>query len=427
MENLNATSKRTTFHLHLYPTTTTTDGSLNRNHTTFKRMICGIPDFEAYFDRKNEHVSWNSNKVIKLNPCETSRNDIRSKTVKYHLKMDRPSKFMIMCLTRIEDALLRNGTLKKKKHKSFLVSDWGIEFWQGFMSRSNILDTSGDSADVISENEKEGIDIDGLSFLYLVTSQEITAQVRSVCKPLHELGIQTVCLHTAAPQDHQIRSLKASEPEFFISTPQIFLELVSLEAIDMSRLSLLIKATKQYIPGESQAVIFNGSLGSFSSSALKNMLGDHKAICRLSANVSITSQSVGISQSVDTCTSEEKLSKVQISQGALCRKNVKLQLFVDTLTAQGYSISKNSFSDGTQDLNSNYFEVVIMISLPLSIGNYVIILTRMARRTVNGVLHSLFSLQKYANLAGPLMEILEQCGQTVLVPLRNYLYSSFLL
>lgn len=158
-------------------------------------MSCGLPDSEAYFDGKNQHVSWNSNKVIKLNPCETSRKDICSKSsmsieleqanhnaqtkakecakslhsqaMKYHLKMDRPSKFMIMCLTRIEDGLLRNGTLKKKKHKSFLVSDWGIEFWQGFVSGLNILDTSGDcssieqiawivstAADVISENEK---------------------------------------------------------------------------------------------------------------------------------------------------------------------------------------------------------------------------------------------------------------------------------
>ncbi|KAI3916613.1 hypothetical protein MKW98_026355 [Papaver atlanticum] len=496
----------------------TIDGSMNGNCTAFKRMSCGLPDSEAYFDGKNEHDSWNRNKVIKLNPCETSRNDICSKSsmgielvqanhngqmkvkenaqsfnsqaMKYHLKMDRPSKFMIMCLTRIEDALLRNGTLKKKKHKSFLVSDWGIEFWQGFVSGSNILDTSGDcssieqiawivstAADVISENEKEGLDIDGPSFLYLVPSQERAAQVRSVCKPLQELGIQTVCLHTAAPLDHQIRSLKASEPEFVISTPERFLELVSLEAIDVSGLSLLvidrleccirdgllneIKATKQSIPGESQAVIFNGSLGSFSSSALQNLMGDHKAICRLSANISIASQSAGISQSVDTCTSEEKLSKgIQIlnkeygmrSQSKSLKalfvgKDVKSQLFADTLTAQGYSILKNPFSDGTQDLNSEKkaivcladldevgrmtnmgeFEVVIMISLPPSISNYVSILIRMARRTVNGVLHSLFSLQEDANLVGPLTEILEQCGQTIPVPLRNYLYSSSLL
>ncbi|XP_026397637.1 uncharacterized protein LOC113293087 [Papaver somniferum] len=429
----------------------------------------------------------NHNAQTKVKECAKS---LHSQAMKYHLKMDRPSKFMIMCLTRIEDALLRNGTLKKKKHKSFLVSDWGVEFWQGFVSGSNILDTSGDcssieqiawivstAADVISENEKEGVDIDGPSFLYLVPSQERAVQVWSVCKPLQELGIQTVCLHTAAPLDHQIRSLKASEPEFVISTAERFLELVSLEAIDMSGLSLLVidrlecclrngflnemKVMKQSIPGESQAVIFNGSLGSFSSSALQNLLDDHKAICRLSANVSIASQSAGISQSVNTCTSKEKLSKgIQIlnkeygkhSQSKSLKvlfveKNVRSQLFADTLTAQGYSISKNSFSDGTQDLNSEKkvivcvtdldevgrmtnmgeFEVVIMISLPPSINNYVSILTRMARRTVNGVLHSLFSLQEDANLAGPLIEILEQCGQIVPVPFGNYLYSSSLL
>ncbi|RZC78869.1 hypothetical protein C5167_003074 [Papaver somniferum] len=297
----------------------TTDGSMNGNRTAFKA---------------------NHNAQTKAKECAKS---LHSQAMKYHLKMDRPSKFMIMCLTRIEDGLLRNGTLKKKKHKS--------------------------------------VDIDGPSFLYLVPSQERAAQVRLVCKPLQELGIQTVCLHTAAPLDHQIRSLKASEPEFVISTPERFLELVSLEAIDMSRLSLLVidrleccsrdgflnemKAMKQSIPGESQAIIFNGSLGSLSSSALRNLLGDHKAICRLSANVSIASQSAGISQNVDTCTSEEKLSKsIQIlnkeygmrSQSKFLKvlfvgKNVKSQLFADNLMAQGYSISKNSFSDGTQDLN----------------------------------------------------------------------------
>ncbi|XP_026458971.1 uncharacterized protein LOC113359575 [Papaver somniferum] len=294
---------------------------------------------------KNKYVSWNSNKVIKLNPCETSRNDICSKS-SMSIQLEQAN---------------HNEQMKVEENGKSLNSQ---------AVKSNILDTSGDcspikqiawivstASDVISENEKEGVDIDGPSFLYLVPSQERAAQ---------------------------IHSLKASEPEFVISTPERFLELVSLEAIDMSGLSLLvidrleccirdgflndIKGKKQYIPDESQAVIFNGSLGSFSSSALQNLLGDHKAICRLSANVSIASQSVGISQSVDTCTSEEKLLKgIQIlnKEYDMCSQSRSLKeiVCVDNLDEVG------------RMTNMDEFEVVIMISLPPYIGNYVSILT----------------------------------------------------
>ncbi|KAI3989824.1 hypothetical protein MKX01_040794 [Papaver californicum] len=432
----------------------TTDGSMKGNRTTFKRMSCGLPDSEDYFDGKNEHVSWNkqANHNGQMKDKENAQ-PFNSQAMKYHLKMDRPSKFMIMCLTRIEDALLHNGTLEKKKHKSFLVSDWGIEFWQAFVSGSDILDTSGDCSS-----------IEQIAWLVSTAADSRSGTVSMQTTPgaRNTDGELTRCCSIASPDT----SLKASEPEFVISTPERFLELVSLEAVDMSGLSLLvidglecciregfldeIKATKQSIPSESQAVIFSGSLGTFSSSALQNLLGDHKAICRLSASVSITSQSACISQSVDTCASEEKLLKGiailnkeygQRSQSQSLKvlfvgKNVKPQMFANTLKAQGYSISKNSFSDATQDMNSEKKAIVCVADLDevgrmTNMGefefNYVSILTRMARRTVNGVLHSLFSLQEDADLAGPLMEILEQCGQTVPVPLRNYLYSSSLL
>ena len=64
------------------------------------------------------------------------------------------------------------------------------------------------------------------------------------------------------------------------------------------------------------------------------------------------------------------------------------------------------------------YGVVIIPDFVLSIDDYVQILTRMARHTVNGVLHS-FLTKDDVQHAGPLIEILEQCGQTVPEALRN--------
>nr|KJB73411.1 hypothetical protein B456_011G232400 [Gossypium raimondii] len=64
------------------------------------------------------------------------------------------------------------------------------------------------------------------------------------------------------------------------------------------------------------------------------------------------------------------------------------------------------------------YGVVIIPDFVLSIDDYLQILTRMARHTVNGVLHS-FLTKDDSQHAGPLIEILEQCGQEVAEELRN--------
>ncbi|KAL9251436.1 hypothetical protein AKJ16_DCAP14957, partial [Drosera capensis] len=64
-------------------------------------------------------------------------------------------------------------------------------------------------------------------------------QVHSVCKPLKAFGVHTVSLHPGATVDNQIHGLKSCEPEFIVATPERLLELVSLEAIDLSGLYLL--------------------------------------------------------------------------------------------------------------------------------------------------------------------------------------------
>lgn len=65
---------------------------------------------------------------------------------------------------------------------------------------------------------------------------------------------------------------------------------------------------------------------------------------------------------------------------------------------------------GSADLSG--FEVILISNFIPSIDKYIQILTRMARFTVNGLLHS-FLTREDASLAAPLIEILELCRQPV--------------
>lgn len=58
------------------------------------------------------------------------------------------------------------------------------------------------------------------------------------------------------------------------------------------------------------------------------------------------------------------------------------------------------------------YDVVVLPSFVPSMDTYVHILTKMARQSVNGVLHG-FLTKGDTELAGPLISILEQCGQEV--------------
>lgn len=69
------------------------------------------------------------------------------------------------------------------------------------------------------------------------------------------------------------------------------------------------------------------------------------------------------------------------------------------------------------------YDIVIILDFVLSIDSYVQILTRMARYTVNGLLHSILT-DEDAGIAGPLIEILEKCEQVVPKALRNMYVAS---
>lgn len=393
---------------------------------------------------------------------------------------DCPSKFLIMCLNSIESALRQDGTHISEEDKPLFVNAWGVEFWKCYSAGKDILETSGSSssveqiawmvsiaADTIARKEKEGLTFASPFLLFLVPSQEKAVKVRAICKPLKALGIHTVSIHPGASLDHQIQGLKSCEPEFLVSTPERLLELVTSKAIDISGVSLLvvdglkplsnggfpdmIKTIRQSILGNPLTVVFDDCFSHASVPLVQNLLLG--STYRLSLNDTITSLSSCIIQSVNVCASEEeKLSKgIQILDEVNCNKlysqplkvlyilgkDSKFRELATALKIKGYSIStgpsctisnfKNSKMkpsvsiidvDQISTANLEEYEIVIIPSFVLPIDSYVHVLTRMARHTINGMLHS-FVTKENSALAGPLIEILEQCGQAVPEALRH--------
>ncbi|XP_021296170.1 ATP-dependent RNA helicase DBP3 [Herrania umbratica] len=396
-----------------------------------------------------------------------------------------PSKYLILCLKAIEDALHYDGTYNCEEGKSLFVNTWGVEFWRCYSVGKDILETSGSSSDVeqiawiastasdaISRREKEGLSFTSPFLLFLVPSKEKALKVRSLCKPLKAVGIHTVSLHPGASIDHQISGLQSCEPEFLVSTPERLLELASLKAIDISGVSMLvidgmeslsragylntIKSIRQAISANPHTLVFNDSFSNASIPAVQNLLTG--LVYRLSLNNSVASQSASIIQSIYVCSSkEEKMMKgIHALDDATCNqmipqplkvlyivgKDNNVQKLVSAVKLKGYSISissslnimefENSLHSGirgrhtvsiiaTEHISSTdlgEYGVVILPDFVLSIDDYVHILARMARQTVNGVLHS-FLTEDDAQHAGPLIEILEQCRQAVPEALRN--------
>lgn len=328
------------------------------------------------------------------------------------------------------------------------------------------------AADVISRREKEGHLFTGPFLLFIVPSKEKALKVRSLCKPLKAQGIHTVSLHPGASIDHQINGLQSCEPEFLVSTPERLLELVSLKATDISGVSMLVidgmesasggcyldtvKSVRQSISGKPHTLVFFNSFNNAYVPAVQSLLTG--LVYRLSLNDSVASQSAGIIQSIHVCSSKEErtMKGIQALDNAYSNqiiaqhlkvlyvvgKDNNIQKLVSAVKFKGYSISISSYLNSMESGNSldcggrmrptvsiidtenisctdlGEYGVVIIPDFVLSIDDYLQILTRMARHTVNGVLHS-FLTKDDSQHAGPLIEILEQCGQEVAEELRN--------
>ncbi|CAA3007932.1 probable ATP-dependent RNA helicase ddx5 [Olea europaea subsp. europaea] len=231
-----------------------------------------------------------------------------------------PSKFLIMCLNSVQNALCHSGTINGED-KPLFANAWGIKFWNCYSNGKNLLETSGaystiqqiswiasTAADTIARKEKEGVSFTGPFLLFLVPSQEKASQVRQVCKPLKAIGIHTVSLHPGASIEHQINGLKSCEPEFLISTPQRLLELISLKAVDISGVSLLvidgleapceggyfdtIKSIRYHISDDARTVVFSDCMNNSSVSVVQKLLAG--PVCRSSISTFMNGQSACI-------------------------------------------------------------------------------------------------------------------------------------
>ncbi|KAJ0550532.1 putative RNA helicase [Helianthus annuus] len=161
-----------------------------------------------------------------------------------------PSKFLISCLKTVQDTMRDDKAFERGKHLFF--DSWGFEYWRCYTSGKHVLETSGcatmeqiawigsTAVDSITKKENDGESFPGPYLLFIVPSQEKAAEVRAVCKPLKAFGIHTVSLHPGASIDHQIQGLKTCEPEFLICTPDRLVELVSMDAVDISGVRSLV-------------------------------------------------------------------------------------------------------------------------------------------------------------------------------------------
>ncbi|XP_019181802.1 PREDICTED: uncharacterized protein LOC109176860 [Ipomoea nil] len=203
-----------------------------------------------------------------------------------------PSKFLLMCLNMIQSDLEHDEAMINDRGTPFFALPWGFEFWKHYSNGKNILDTShahstveqiawiaSTASDTITRREEEGFSTANPFLLYLVPSQHEAIKVRQVFRPLKACGIHTISLHSGTSIDHQIDGMRKCEPEFIISTPERLTELISLNAIDLSGVSLLvidgpvyeggsidaIKTIRNLIPGSSQTLIFGGCLNNLES------------------------------------------------------------------------------------------------------------------------------------------------------------------
>lgn len=112
-----------------------------------------------------------------------------------------PSKFLIMCLNSIQNALQNSAALGSEGDKPLFANAWGLEFWNCYCTGKDVLETNGadstmeqiawitsTAADTISMKEKEGLSFTGPFLLYLVPSQEKASKVCWILSPMCQLA-----------------------------------------------------------------------------------------------------------------------------------------------------------------------------------------------------------------------------------------------
>uniref|UniRef100_A0A7N0V0X8 Uncharacterized protein n=1 Tax=Kalanchoe fedtschenkoi TaxID=63787 RepID=A0A7N0V0X8_KALFE len=157
----------------------------------------------------------------------------------------RPSKVVLLCLNTILNALQNDYVSDGEGDMPFFANSWGIDFLKYYASGNDMLLVGGScptaqqiawivsaAADSVQKMEIGGFSTPVPFLLYIVPSQVRAIEVRrSVCKPLKGVGLHTVSVHSGVGIEHQIHGLK---------TPERLLELVSLKAVSIYRVSLMV-------------------------------------------------------------------------------------------------------------------------------------------------------------------------------------------
>lgn len=127
--------------------------------------------------------------LTKINEIEKDGYCVRQEVSSWN---SSPSKFLILCLKTLADALWPEDAQSEDKVSSLFVNEWGIEFAKLFASGGDILENGGDcssveqiawvvslAVDCFARMEKEGQSFAGPFLLYLVPGMEKATKVRN--------------------------------------------------------------------------------------------------------------------------------------------------------------------------------------------------------------------------------------------------------
>lgn len=275
-------------------------------------MCFTLPTPEDPFNDRNDPKNKKKNPATKnkLRETDFKKEEIVEEKPKSSNSSLEDAKFITLCLNTFKTSSPKDNDRDSESIKDLLASasPWGINLWKQCSSGNDVVidyDKEEDclkhehlvwmlsiAFNIFAKNEKEGKIATAAAaspfLLFIVPTQQMATQVRSACKPLKALGIHTVSVHPGAQLQHQIQGLKSCEPEFLVSTPDRLLELVGLQAIDISAVSLLVidglkglldsglldtmKSIKDKMNGEPKVLIFNNSSEKSSGPLLQSLV-----------------------------------------------------------------------------------------------------------------------------------------------------------
>ncbi|KAJ7298067.1 hypothetical protein O6H91_Y018800 [Diphasiastrum complanatum] len=307
--------------------------------------------------------------------------------------------------------------------------------------------------------------------LFLVTSPEEALHVRKYCRALKMTwNIQSVSLHAGTEIERQIEGLNSKMPELIVATPDRLSDLVKLNIISLANISLLVVDSLEdmIIDGfaeqlsfiqsklrvEPQTFVFSGSYPIGTVKAIQCLLRD--PVLRVAYEKSMHHQSACISQIVTVVVSNDKrlpklckILKHNLEKKGGLSENIAGTLVLVQAKEVAYDILKAVKHEGLsvevlvsdqkenllsmeavlESLRTGELQVLILngvvtnvdlsriqnivnYDFPPSVHHYRDILTRMARFSAYGELHSLCT-GSMAHLASELIELLHDCYQPI--------------